>query len=174
MGRGAKLPGEGGVGQMIEESEFRRVMGHFASGVAVVTTRAAGGRPCGLTASAVCSVSLEPRLVLVSVERDAETHDCLVESGFYAVSILAEEGGERLARRFGTFGVEEKLEGVAHHEEVTGAPVLDDALAWVDCRVTQAVEAGDHTLFIGEVVAADAHSGTPLLYFRGGYGRFLP
>lgn len=159
---------------MIDQSEFRRVMGHFASGVAVVTTQDAGGRPCGLTASAVCSVSLEPTLVLVSVEREADTHDCLAASGFYAVSILAEEGGERLARRFGTFGVQEKLEGIAYRAEATGAPVLDEALAWVDCRVTQAVEAGDHTLFIGEVVAGDAHSGTPLVYFRGGYGRFLP
>jgi 4-nitrophenol 2-monooxygenase / 4-nitrocatechol 4-monooxygenase, reductase component len=159
---------------VIDESEFRRVMGHFASGVAVVTTRDAEGRPCGLTASAVCSVSLEPRLILVSVEREAETHECLMASGYYAVSILPEEGGERLARRFGTYGIEEKLEGIAHHDGATGAPVLDEALAWVECRVSQEVEAGDHTLFIGEVVAADARSGSPLVYFRGGYGRFLP
>jgi 4-nitrophenol 2-monooxygenase / 4-nitrocatechol 4-monooxygenase, reductase component len=159
---------------MIDDSEFRRVMGHFASGVAVVTTRDAAGRPCGLTASALCSVSLDPTLILVSVEREADTHGCLESSGYYAVSILGEEGGERLARRFGTYGVEEKLEGIAYREEATGAPVLDEALAWVDCRVTQAVEAGDHTLFIGEVLAGDARSGAPLVYFRGGYGRFLP
>jgi flavin reductase (DIM6/NTAB) family NADH-FMN oxidoreductase RutF len=69
---------------------------------------------------------------------------------------------------------EEKFLGVAFHAERTGAPVLDSSLAWLDCRVVAAHEAGDHTLFVGEVAAAETREGTPLLYYRGGYGRFAP
>lgn len=149
-------------------------MGHFASGVTVVTTVTGGGEPCGLTASAVCSVSVNPVLVLVCVEHGADTHGCIVAAGRFAVNILGEEGGESLSRRFATFEVEDKFRGVAFREESTGAPVLEAALAWLDCRVAQAIEAGDHTVFIGEVVAGDARGGTPLVYYRGGYGRFTP
>jgi flavin reductase (DIM6/NTAB) family NADH-FMN oxidoreductase RutF len=159
---------------MIDSAEFRRVLGHFATGVAVVTSRGAGGRPCGLTANSLCSVSLDPMLVLVCVEGRAESHECIRESGFYTINVLDERRGETLARRFATWGIEDKFRGVAHHERSTGAPVLDDALAWIDCRVHKAVTAGDHTIFVGEVIAADAREGTPLMYYRGGYGRFVP
>lgn len=159
---------------MIDPIEFRRVMGHFATGVTVVTTVRGDGEPCGLTASAVCSVSVNPVLVLVCVEHDADTHGCIVAAGKFAVNVLAEEGGESLSRRFATYEVEDKFRGVAFREELTGAPVLEGSLAWLDCRVSQAVEAGDHTIFLGEVVAGDAREGTPLVYYRGGYGRFVP
>jgi flavin reductase (DIM6/NTAB) family NADH-FMN oxidoreductase RutF len=159
---------------MIDTIEFRRVMGHFASGVTVVTTVRGGGDPCGLTANAVCSVSLDPVLVLVCVERGADTHGCIEEAGKFAVNVLCEEGGESLSRRFATWGVDDKFRGVAWREERTGAPVLEDALAWLDCRVAETLQAGDHTIFLGEVVAADAREGTPLVYYRGGYGRFVP
>lgn len=149
-------------------------MGHFATGVTVVTTVKGDGEPCGLTASAVCSVSVNPVLVLVCVEHGADSHDCIVAAGRFAVNILGEEGGETLSRRFATYEVEDKFRGVAFREESTGAPVLEGALAWLDCRVAQAVEAGDHTIFLGEVVAGDAREGTPLVYYRGGYGRFTP
>lgn len=149
-------------------------MGHFASGVAVVTTVRPDGEPCGLTANAVCSVSLDPVLLLVCVEKGADSHDCIVGSGRFAVNVLADAGGESLSRRFATWEVEDKFRGVAWREERTGAPVLEDALAWLDCRVSQAIPAGDHTVFLGEVEAADAREGTPLVYYRGGYGRFVP
>ena len=159
---------------MIDTSEFRRVMGHFATGVAVVTTLRPDGTPCGLTASAVCSVSLAPTLILVCVARDADTHDCIEERGVFAVSVLEERKGETLARRFADVDAGDKFRGVAFREERTGAPVLDDALAWLDCRVAQRCPGGDHTVFVGEVLAADNVEGTPLLYYRGGYGRFAP
>ena len=159
---------------MIDPIEFRRVMGHFATGVTVVTTRTPQGEPCGLTANAFTSVSMNPLLVVVCVDRGANSHDCIVESGAFAVNVLAQEGGESLARRFASWELEAKFEGVAYREELTRSPVLPDALAWLDCRVHQAVPAGDHTLFLGEVLAADAREGTPLLYYRGGYGRFIP
>jgi flavin reductase (DIM6/NTAB) family NADH-FMN oxidoreductase RutF len=159
---------------MIDAIEFRRVMGHFATGVTIVTTHDPAGRPCGLTANAVCSVSIRPTLVLVCVEHDADSHDCIRSSGIFAVNVLAQEGGESLARRFSAWEVEEKFRGVAYREELTGAAVLQDALAWLDCRVVEAHQGGDHTIFLGEVVAADAREGSPLVYYRGGYGRFVP
>lgn len=156
---------------MLDSSEFRRVMGHFATGVTVVTSRRADGQPCGLTVNAFCSLSLDPLLVSVAVERAAESHGCIEAAGVFAVNVLPEEC-EALSRRFSSWGVQDKFRGVAFHAELTGAPVLADALAWLDCRVWQAVPAGDHTLFLGEVLAADASGGAPLLYYRGGYGRF--
>ena len=161
-------------GRMIDSIEFRRVLGHFATGVAIVTSRHADGSPCGLTVNAFCSVSLDPPLILVCVERDADSHECIGNAGAYAVNVLDERGGESLSRRFATWGVEDKFRGVAYRKEVTGAPVLDDALAWMDCRIVETHAGGDHTIFIGEVAAADAREGTPLVYYRGGYGRFVP
>lgn len=158
---------------MMEPSEFRRVMGHFPTGVVVVTTRRADGRPCGLTVNAFSSVSLSPALVLVCVEREADSHDCIGGSGIFAACVLDEANGESLSRRFASAETDDKFHGVAYHEESTGAPVLDAAIAWLDCRVTQAIPAGDHTVFLGEVIAADAREGRPLVYYRGGYGRFI-
>ncbi|HET7275822.1 MAG TPA: flavin reductase family protein [Longimicrobiaceae bacterium] len=157
---------------MIDSSEFRRVVGHFPTGVAIVSTLDAAGRPCGLTVNAFCSVSLDPQLVLVCVERNADSHECIQHSGFFAVNVLSQHLGEVLSRRFATWEVHDKFEGVAYRGERSGAPVLEEAMAWLDCDVTQAVPAGDHTIFIGEVMAADAKEGIPLTYYRGGYGRF--
>lgn len=157
---------------MIDESEFRRVIGHFASGVAVVTSCRADGAPCGLTVSAVASLSLDPTLVLVSVDRASASHRWIRAAGVYALNVLEGGRGETLARRFAAGGAEEKFRGTAWRTERTGSPVLDDALAWLDCRVESAIDAGDHTIFVGEVLSADAREGTPLLYYRGGYGRF--
>jgi len=160
---------------MIEQSEFRRVIGHFASGVTVVTTLGDDGKPRGLTASAVCSVSLDPTLLLVCVERTADTYPALESSEIFAVNVLGLERGESLARRFADPGEADQFRGVAYHSVRTGAPVLQDSLAWLDCRLERMVPGGDHGIFIGEVVAADARDeGTPLLYYRGGYGAFRP
>jgi flavin reductase (DIM6/NTAB) family NADH-FMN oxidoreductase RutF len=159
---------------MIDTSEFRRVLGHFPTGVSIVTTRDGSGRPCGLTVNAFASVSLEPTLVMVCVEKSSDSHGCIHASGVYAVNVLEEAKGEALSRRFATYGVEDKFRGVAYHEAKTGSPVLEAALAWVDCRVAESLSVGDHTVFIGEVLEADAREGRPLVYYRGGYGRFEP
>ena len=158
---------------MIDTSEFRRVLGHFTTGVSIVTTRAENGQPRGLTVNAFSSVSLEPTLVMVCVEKVSDSHGCIHASGFYAVNVLA-ENGEALSRRFATWGVEDKFQGVAYTEAKSGAPVLEAALAWVDCRVVESLSVGDHTVFVGEVLDADAREGRPLVYYRGGYGRFEP
>jgi flavin reductase (DIM6/NTAB) family NADH-FMN oxidoreductase RutF len=156
---------------MMDSSDYRRVIGHFTSGVTVVTTLRPDGRPCGLTASAVCSVSLEPTMLLVCVETGAESHDCIERAGYFVVNVLAEGKGETLARRFADWDADDKFTGVAYRAELTGAPVLDEALAWLDCRVSSRCAGGDHTVFMGEVLAGDTGEGTPLLYYRGGYGR---
>ena len=159
---------------MIDPSQFRRVMGHFAAGVAVVTTVRDDGHPAGLTVSAVCSVSLSTTLVLVCLDHASESRRVVESSGVFAINVLEEGEGEMLARRFGTSTGEDKFLGVAFHSERTGAPVLDASLAWLDCRVRETHEGGDHTIFVGEVEAAETREGTPLLYYRGGYGRFAP
>jgi len=156
----------------MDSSAFRRVMGHFPSGVTIVTTRLPGGRVCGLTVNAFCSVSLQPPLVLVCVDRFSDTHACILDAGLFAVNVLEAKGGEPLSRRFASPGADTKFEGVEYREESTGAPVLEDSIAWVDCRLVESMPGGDHTIFLGEVVAADAMGDTPLVYFRGSYGRF--
>lgn len=154
-----------------EPAEFRRILGHLATGVAVVSAAdPETGATRGLTANAVASVSLDPPLVLACVERSADTHACIERAGAFAISILAADD-EALARRFADYPSERKFAGAAYRPEVTGAPVLEQALAWVDCRVWASYDGGDHTIFVGEVVAGDATDGSPLLYFRGGYGR---
>jgi flavin reductase (DIM6/NTAB) family NADH-FMN oxidoreductase RutF len=158
---------------MVESIEFRRVMGHFPSGVTVVTTSRADGSPCGLTVNAFCSVSLTPPLVLICVETTADSHQCILDGGAFAVNVLSADG-ESLSRRFAEPLLGTKFEGVAYRKGATGSPILSEALAWVDCRVHRAVPGGDHTIFIGEVLEADTAEGRPLLYYRGGYGRFEP
>jgi flavin reductase (DIM6/NTAB) family NADH-FMN oxidoreductase RutF len=161
---------------MIDTSEFRRVIGHFATGVTVVTTLRDDGGPCGLTASAVASLSLDPTMLLVCIEKGSDTHDCIRTSGCFVVNVLGEGKGETLARRFADSDADgaKKFTGVAYRAERTGAPVLDDALAWMDCTLASGIEGGDHTVFMGEVMAADSGEGTPLLYYRGGYARLVP
>ena len=157
----------------LESAEFRRILGHWVTGVSIVTAQPAGRAPCGLTANSFCSVSLEPPLVLVCVEGVADTHNCIVAAGAFCVNVLDSEH-EVLARRFADQDVTEKFRALAYRTEQTGAPVLEDALAWVDCRVFASYPAGDHTIFVGLVIAGDARGGTPILYYRGGYGRFTP
>lgn len=157
----------------VEPAEFRRVLGHFVTGVTVVTTRGPDGAPAGLTVNAFASVSLEPPLVLVSVDRTSHTHGLIAAAGFFAVNVLSDDQ-ERTSRRFAEEETDRKFDGIGWRSGTTGAPVLDDALAWVDCRIRSTCDGGDHTIWIGQVVAGDAREGVPLLFYRGGYGRFTP
>ena len=156
-----------------DAAEFRRVLGHWSSGVSVVAAQPPEGAPCGLTVNAFCSVSLQPPLILVCVDKSADSHDGIARAGAFSVNVLADTQ-ERLARHFAADGMGGKFAGVAYHAERTGAPILDGVLAWVDCRTWSAQDAGDHTVYIGEVLAADARDCTPLIYYRSGFGRFTP
>ena len=153
----------------IDRSELRRVMGHFATGVAVITTRDVDGKPYGLTANALCSVSLTPPLLLVCVDKGAESHPAFERSRLFAVNVLA-LGHEELSRRFAVSGGD-KFVDVPHRFGTTGVPLLEDVLAVVECRVVAVHEAGDHTIYIGEVEHLEASEGDPLLFFRGHYRR---
>ena len=153
----------------IDRSELRRVMGHFATGVAVITTRDVDGKPYGLTANALCSVSLTPPLLLVCVDKGAESHPAFERSRLFAVNVLA-LGHEELSRRFAVSGGD-KFVDVPHRFGTTGVPLLEDVLAVVECRVVAVHEAGDHTIYIGEVEHLEASEGDPLLFFRGQYRR---
>ena len=152
------------------KDHFRRVMGQFATGVTVVTTRL-GDEVHGLTANAICSVSLEPLLVLVCVDHSADSHHLLEKSGIFAVNILSHKQ-EDLSRLFAA-PTEEKagrLASIGYRTAVTGAPIIEGCLAYLDCRIVAAYPGGDHTIFIGQVKGAEiSGDGSPLLFFHGRY-----
>lgn len=153
----------------VDPTTFRAVMGRFASGVTVVTT-CDGPRRLGITVNAFASVSLDPPLVLVCIDRSSRLHDVLLESGLFAVNFLSEEQAlvatcfaSPSAERYNNFC------GMTSHIEKTGAPVLDDSLGFVDCRIMDVYPGGDHSIILGRVEALDARDGEPLLYFRSHY-----
>jgi 3-hydroxy-9,10-secoandrosta-1,3,5(10)-triene-9,17-dione monooxygenase reductase component len=146
---------------------FRSVMGHFATGVTVVTVATDDG-PVGMTANAVCSLSLEPLLLLVCFDNAARTLPAVRETGRFGVNVLG-AGQQDLARLFASKRPErEKFADVAHtvHD---GIPVIEGVLAWVGCRLERLIPGGDHTIGIGAVEAAEAGQGEPLLWLRGSY-----
>lgn len=159
---------------MLGPDEFRRAIGHFATGVTVVTTWDAEGRPTGLTASAMSSVSLDPPLVLVCVAHKAQAYPALRSSGRFAINILASDQ-EPVARRFSlsTVSGPEKFEDIGYRQGALGLPILKDALAEIECATVHAYPGGDHTIFVGQVEAADCRGDAgrePLLYYRGRFG----
>lgn len=153
-----------------DSAKQRRIMGQFATGVTVVTTGGKAGMH-GLTANAVASLSLDPPLVLVAVEKKAHSMDFLKVNRCYAVNILRLEQ-EDISRRFAAPGPKD-FAGLALTSAVTDAPILCDCLAYLDCVVVDILPGGDHEIFIGEIVAGDVHEGEgePLLYHAGKYRR---
>jgi len=154
----------------IDPDSFRSVLGRFASGITVVTTRDSDQRDLGMTVSAFCSVSLRPPLVQVCVDHEASLHAALLQNERYAVSILAADQ-EALSRRFSTADSTRRFDGVGYRRGESGMLLLDDALAHLECRIVAAHDAGDHTIFVGEVESATARGAQPLLYYRGGYAQ---
>jgi flavin reductase (DIM6/NTAB) family NADH-FMN oxidoreductase RutF len=151
----------------IDSQLQRRIFGQFATGVTVVTTKR-GDQFHGMTANAVTSLSLDPALVLVAVDKRAGMHAALCESHFFALNILSETQ-EHLSRRFAMTGAKEFGDILTSTAE-TGALIFVEALAWVDCRLKEVLPGGDHDIFIGEIVAgALGKEGRPLLYFSGKY-----
>lgn len=151
----------------IEKNELRRVLGHFATGVTVITTCDEQGQPFGLTANAVTSVSLVPPLILICVDKQADTYPYFDRSKVFAINILSDRQ-ETISRRFATSGIE-KFEGIGYRKNDIGCAILDDAVGHIDCRIVQSYDAGDHTIYVGEVESAEAEDISPLLFFRGGY-----
>ena len=154
---------------MVDAKSFRDVLGRFPSGVTVVSC-VVEGQTYGMTVSAFSSVSLDPPLVLVCIAHKASNHARIASAGRFVVSILSAEQ-HALSNRFAGYGGEDAV--VEWRTEGTTTPVLSGAVAWLDCTVAQAVDAGDHTVFIGRVEAAAADGGAPLIYWRGAYRTLL-
>ncbi len=152
----------------VDEESFKRVAASWATGVTIVTSRA-GGRQQGMTVSAFSEVSLDPPLFLVCAEKTSITNELIAESRAFSVSIL-ERGQEDLSNRFASKRDEHRrFEGIDCEDGATGCPRIPGALAWVDCTVTQAVDAGDHWIYIGQAENADCADGDPLVHFRQAY-----
>ncbi len=151
----------------ISSDEFRSTLSRFACGVTVVTTKNGAGELFGITVSAFSSVSLDPPLVLICVDRSAASHDPLIESGIFAVNLLNAEQSA-ISERFAS-PIEEKFNGVDFTLGEFGLPLFSGCLANLECRVRNTADGGDHTIFIAEVQTAVISDGDPLLYFRGDY-----
>lgn len=152
----------------VSNADFRRVLGHFATGITVVTATLPGGKRFGFTVNAFSSVSLNPPLVLVCVVNGGEAGAAMDAATHFAVNFLS-DAQEHLSRQFSA-RVPDRYEGVPARQGACGAPLLEGCLGYLECRKTAAHLEGDHTILIGEVLAAGASDeGLPLLYFRSGY-----
>lgn len=151
----------------ISKDEFRAALSRFASGVTVVTTKDATGRAHGITVSAFCSVSLEPPMILVCIDKETGSHYALRESKHFVVNILAERE-EYLSDHFAS-QLADKFDGIAFRRGIDDIPVLDAALVTLECRLAHAHEGGDHTIFVGEIEKSEVKEDFPLVYWHGNY-----
>jgi flavin reductase (DIM6/NTAB) family NADH-FMN oxidoreductase RutF len=153
----------------VDAARFRTLLGRFATGVTVLTTRTPPPerRPHGMTASAVASVSLDPPLVAVCVDQRHDIHAAIEVARRFALNVLAAEQ-EALSRRFAG-NDPDRFAGVAYHDGADGLPLLEGVVAHIECDRHDAVRAGDHTLFIGRVTGGETADRPPLLHYRGGY-----
>jgi len=158
-----------------DTATFRHALGHFATGVTVVTTQGSG-HPYGMTANAFASVSLDPPLVLICVVNGTEGALSIRENAVFTVNVLSEEQ-ETVSRYFADSARPRgwaTFEGIDHSRTPTGSPLLDGIAAYFDCRLTAAHEAGDHVIFIGEVVSLGTDPAKqPLLFHHGSYKRLI-
>jgi flavin reductase (DIM6/NTAB) family NADH-FMN oxidoreductase RutF len=154
----------------VSASEFRQAIGHFATGVTVVTSVGADGEPVGTTASAVTSLSLDPPLVLVCFDRTSLTLQAVRAHGAFAVNVLAAPQ-RHLSANFARRGLAAAWDGVRHRPGPTGSPRLDGVLAALECTVENSVPGGDHEIVVGRVhdVETSSKDAAPLLYWRGAY-----
>jgi flavin reductase (DIM6/NTAB) family NADH-FMN oxidoreductase RutF len=157
-----------GAPRALTSGEFRDVIGHFATGVTVITVLH-DDAPLGTTASAVCSLSLEPPMVVICMNETSATGQAVGEAGSFAINILS-DAQQDLARRFASKAAD-KFEGVPMATGPFGQPLLEASLAQLECRVVETVTGGTHVVFLAEVLGATAGVGAPLAYFRGRFGR---
>jgi 3-hydroxy-9,10-secoandrosta-1,3,5(10)-triene-9,17-dione monooxygenase reductase component len=154
---------------MIDSETFRSVLGRFATGITIVTSRDAQGRDFGMTVSAFSSLSLSPPLVLWCVDHSASMHPLLLEHPAVGINVLSSDQ-ESYSRRFADTTAK-GFDGIAYTRGEDGVVLLEAALAHLECRVVQHHDVGDHTVVIAEVDRAEPMEGRPLLYYRGGYAR---
>ena len=154
------------------EIAFRNAMARFASGVTIVATKSGDGTPVGFTASAFCSLSLNPPLLLVCLQKDADCYAAFMEAEHFAVSILA-HGQSAIARRFATKAIDKWQEMPVVRGERTRLPLIEGASAHAECLMLDRVDGGDHTILIGEVISASSTNDEPLVHFNRQFGRFV-
>jgi len=150
----------------VDPEDFRNALRRFATGITVVTVEYEGELH-GMTASSFASVSLDPPLVLVCLDKTSRTRGLILEKGTLAVNVLSARD-EEVSRSFSRRGLK-PFATLDHEQGDTGNPLLGSAIAWIECRLVQMVEAGDHDIFIGEVIACEARPGDPLLYYDQTY-----
>ncbi len=153
---------------VIDPASFRQLMGRFVTGVTVVTATSPDGKPSGMTVNSFNSVSLDPPLVSICVDRSSEMHAMLTGPSGFVVNILRSDQ-ESVSRRFAE-NRPDRFDGVGYRLSSDGHPILDGVLAHVECAANESVEAGDHSVVIGRVVGGVSDEGYPLLFYRGGYG----
>jgi 3-hydroxy-9,10-secoandrosta-1,3,5(10)-triene-9,17-dione monooxygenase reductase component len=153
-----------------DAATYRTVLGHFATGVVIVTA-IDGDEPVGMAANSFTSVSLEPPLVLFCAAKSSSTWPRIQASGKWAANFL-DDDGEEVCRLFAQKGAD-RFARVAYAPGRTGSPILEDALAFVDCETIAQHDAGDHVIVVGRVIELGYQpEGKPLLFYRGGYGRY--
>lgn len=160
------LPGEG---TRPDAALYRTVLGHFGSGVVIVTGADDHG-PSGFTCQSFFAASLDPQLVVFSPQITSTSWPKVAATGAFCANVLSDEQ-EALSRAFAVSGGD-KFKGVGWRPGPTGSPIISDSLAWVDCRIDTVHEAGDHLLVVGRVVDMGYSNGRPLLFYRGGFGSF--
>ncbi len=156
----------------VSAETLRRVAGTFATGVTAITTLV-DGEPHGCAANAVTSLSLDPPLMLVCLARSSNTHASLTSSGAFAINILDHSAESRALCRSLARRSNDKFAGVAFKRGKIGVPILAQAMSWLECEVADSHDSGDHTIFIGRVLAAEDAERLPLLFFRGRFGSLV-
>jgi flavin reductase (DIM6/NTAB) family NADH-FMN oxidoreductase RutF len=154
----------------VSTDTFKAAMRRFATGVTIVTTRT-GETIHGFTVNAFASVTADPPTVLICVNKTARAHPIIAESGSFCVNILGLEQ-QHLAETFMTAEPHERFTNVTHRAGPSGSPILDDVLAFVDCKVDQEITSGTHTIFIGTVLESGERAGAPLGYYDRAYRDF--
>ncbi len=155
----------------LDQARFREVLGHFATGVTIVTALE-DGAPVGFSCQSFSALSLDPPMVILAPARSSTSWPRIAAAGAFCVNILGEHQ-EALCRAFAISGGD-KFEGVGWSYGITGSPVIEGSLAVVECRLGDIFDGGDHELVTGHVVAMDIGEGSPLLFYRSGFGRFAP
>ena len=153
----------------VDAAQFKQLLGRFATGVTVITTRLGDGRPAGMTASSLASVSLEPPLLSACIAHSAELYRTLMAAPGFVVNVL-EASQEPLARRFAASHLD-RFEGVGHRASPGGYPILDGVIGWMECAPHATFPGGDHTILVGRLLAGGTTDGAPLAYFRGAFAR---
>jgi 3-hydroxy-9,10-secoandrosta-1,3,5(10)-triene-9,17-dione monooxygenase reductase component len=154
----------------LDQARFREVLGHFATGITIVTA-SEQGEPVGFSCQSFAALSLDPPMVILTPAKSSTSWPRIAEAGAFAVNILAEHQ-EAICLNFAVSGGD-KFDGVAWTAGTTGAPLIKGSLATIECTLGAIYEGGDHELVTGHVVAMEVGSGSPLLFYRSGFGRFV-